>query len=199
MLSHPSESSNILSFGPEMRFSCQAWHGAMTTRQCQWGDGGMSWKTWVPFGAPPPYEYVTRAGSLGLWLWVPHFQNGNHDTCNTDLLAGFSGIWLMAGLCHCHSEEAGWKAAKGGGSGICLGFQSRLCHSLAICCWKSYLISLCLSILIHNMGIKIIPNELSLRLNEIIRGSSRTLIVISSHSLSVVTINVDYNSSSSSQ
>lgn len=98
-----------------------------------------------------------------------------------------------------HSEEARWKVAKGGGSGICLGFESRLCHSLAICCWESYLISLCLSILIHKMGIKIVPNELLLRLNETIHGASRTLVVISSHSLSVVMINVDYNSSSSSQ
>lgn len=72
--------------------SCQVWHGEMTTRQCQQGDGRMTWKTWVPVGPPPPCEYVTRAGSLGLWLWVPHFQNGNYDPCNTDLLAGFHGL-----------------------------------------------------------------------------------------------------------
>lgn len=63
------------------------------------------------------------------------------------------------------------KGAKGGGSGICLSSYSRPCHTPAICCWESYVISLSLSIPVHTMGIIIIPNWPLLKLNETTHGS----------------------------
>lgn len=92
--------------------SCWTWNGGTMTRQCRQAMVEWAGRLGGKLGLPHLSKYVTRAGSPGLSLYVPDFQNRNYDICITDLLGEFSGIWFMVGLYHLSpSGEAGWEAS----------------------------------------------------------------------------------------